>query len=209
MADEENTEHIVNLTLVPVGSVVEGCDGWDRLCLVGVGLDSYAGIVADTEQVVHNLESLIATWEVNCCDIGNSSELGGSVVPVLLLVADLFHGPHWPTPKVAPHHYVLEPSEDWNNARWWDVDGQLVLPDAVLLDVFREARENVCAVFMHLLGSGGVFVGWVLNSAVQRLRLYSNDQYTARVKNGRSFKVRTYLGALRSACLAHRCQRRD
>jgi len=69
VANEENTEQIVNLTLVPVGSVVERCDGWDWLCLVGVGLDSYAGVVANTEKVVHNLESLVATWVIDGCDI--------------------------------------------------------------------------------------------------------------------------------------------
>ncbi len=64
---------------------------------------------------------------------------------------------------------VLEPCENWDDTRWRNVDGELVLPDTVLLDVFWEARQDIGSVFVHSLRSGGVFVGRILDVAVKRL----------------------------------------
>ena len=81
VSNEEDTEQIVDLTLVPVGTVVESCDRWDWLGLVRVGLDSYPGVVAHREQVINDLESLVAAWKVDSGDIGDGGELGSCVIP--------------------------------------------------------------------------------------------------------------------------------
>lgn len=77
---EEHTEEVVYLTLVPVGTVVEGCDGWHGGGLVGVGLDANARVVANGEQVVDDLEALVAGGVVDGGDVADLGELGGGVV---------------------------------------------------------------------------------------------------------------------------------
>lgn len=77
---EEHTEEVVYLTLVPVGTVVEGCDGWHGRRLVGVGLDADARVVANGEQVVDDLEALVAGGVVDGGDVADLGELGGGVV---------------------------------------------------------------------------------------------------------------------------------
>jgi len=80
VADEEDTEHVVDLTLVPVGTVVETCDGWYGRCLVGIGLHANARVVADREQVVDDLETLVAGRVVDGGDVADLGVLGGGVV---------------------------------------------------------------------------------------------------------------------------------
>ena len=80
VADEEDTEQIVDLTLVPVGTVVKTGDGGHRRCLIGVGLHANARVVADGKQVVDNLEALVAGGVVNSGDVADLRVLGGSVV---------------------------------------------------------------------------------------------------------------------------------
>jgi hypothetical protein len=80
VADEEDAEHVVNLTLVPVGTVVEACDGGNGRGLVGVGLDADARVVTDGEHVVDDLEALVAGGVVDSGDVADLCEFGGSVV---------------------------------------------------------------------------------------------------------------------------------
>lgn len=80
VANEEDTEHVVDLTLIPVGSVVETCDGGYGRCLVGVGLHANARVVADGEQVVYNLETLVAGRVVDGSDVADLGVLGSGVV---------------------------------------------------------------------------------------------------------------------------------
>jgi hypothetical protein len=80
VADEEDTEHVVDLTLVPVGTVVEACDGGYGRGLVGVGLDADARVVADGEHVVDDLEALVAGRVVDSGDVADLCEFGGGVV---------------------------------------------------------------------------------------------------------------------------------
>ena len=80
VVDEEDTEHVVNLTLVPVGTVVKACDGGYGRGLVGVGLDADARVVADGEHVVDDLETLVAGRVVDSGDVADLCELGGGVV---------------------------------------------------------------------------------------------------------------------------------
>lgn len=80
VADEEDAEHVVDLALVPVGAVVEACDGWDWRGLVGVGLDADAAVVAHREQVVDDFEALVAGRVVDGGDVADLGEFGGGVV---------------------------------------------------------------------------------------------------------------------------------
>ena len=103
VADEEDTEQIVDLTLVPVGAIVEIAEGGHRSGLVGIGLDPQARVVADGEHVVDNLEALVLGGVVDGGDVGDLGVFGGRV--------------------------VLEEGEDGNDAGRGNVDGELVLPD--------------------------------------------------------------------------------
>ena len=49
MPREENAKEVVDFAFVPVGAVVETCDGGYGGCFVGVGLDADARIVSDGE----------------------------------------------------------------------------------------------------------------------------------------------------------------
>lgn len=100
---EQNAEHIVYLALIPVGTIVEIANGWNGSGLVGVGLHTDARVVANGEQVVDDLEALVAGWVVDSGDIGDLSELGSGV--------------------------VLEERKDGDDAGRRDVDGELILPN--------------------------------------------------------------------------------
>lgn len=80
VTDKENSEHIIDLPLVPVGSIVKICDAGNRRCLVCVGLHSNPRVVADAQEIVDNLKSLVSGGEIDSGDIGNLGKLGGSVV---------------------------------------------------------------------------------------------------------------------------------
>lgn len=143
MANKEDTKQVVHLPFIPISSIVQVTDGWDWLCLIGVCLNTKSRVVTNTQHVVNNLESLIAGWEVNGRDVGNLGVLGGSV--------------------------VLEEGEDGNDTGGWDVNGELILPDAELLDVFWESGEKVLSVLVELrsLVVGLVLVGWIDNRDVE------------------------------------------
>jgi len=80
VAGEEDSKQIVNLALVPVGTIKEGGDAGNGGGLVGVGLDPDSGVVAHTEQVVDDLEALVTGGEVDGGDIADLGELGRGVV---------------------------------------------------------------------------------------------------------------------------------
>lgn len=103
VANEEDTEQIVDFAFVPVGAVVQVAERWDGGGLVSVGLDPQARVVSDGEHVVDNLEALVLGGVVDGGDVGDLGVLGGRV--------------------------VLEEVEDREDTTWGDVDGELVLPD--------------------------------------------------------------------------------
>lgn len=103
MTRKEDPEKVVDLTFVPVRSVVERADGWHGRGFIGVGLHADARVVAYGEQIVDDFEAVGAGGEVNGGDIHHRGEFGGSV--------------------------IFEECEDGNDAGWGDVDCELVLPD--------------------------------------------------------------------------------
>lgn len=132
---EEDTEHVVDLTLVPQSTLEQTSHTGDGGGLVGVGLDTDAGVVADTQQVVDDLETLVTGGEVDTGDIGDLSELGGGV--------------------------VLQEAHDGDNTGWRGVDSKLVLPNGELLDVLGQAGHNILSVAVQTIGHVLVLVGRV------------------------------------------------
>ena len=113
VANEEDPEEVVNLTLIPIRAVVKTCDAWDGRSFVCVCLDSDARVVSDAEKVIDNLEAGIPRRIIDCRNVRHHGELRSCV--------------------------VFEEGHDRDNSRRRDVDGELVLPDRELLDVFGEA----------------------------------------------------------------------
>ena len=103
VTDEEDTEEVVDLALVPVGAVVQVADTGHGGGLVGICLDPQTRVVADAQHVVDDLEALVLGGVVDGGDVGHLGVLGGGV--------------------------VLEEGEDGDDAGGRDADGQLVLPD--------------------------------------------------------------------------------
>lgn len=153
MAEEKHAKQVVHFALVPIGAVVEGGDAGYRRDLVGVRLDPDPRVVADTEQVVDNLEPLVARGEVDGGDGAALGKLGRSVV--------------WERSASgrkaarAGGHLTLEERKDRDGAGRADVDGQFVLPDGELLDVFGETAHDPGAVLVQVVGLGLVLVGGV------------------------------------------------
>ena len=101
--NEEDTEQVVDLTLVPVCAVVQTAQRRDGSGLIGVGLDADTGVVADGKHVVNDLETLVAGRVVDSGDVADLGELGGGV--------------------------VLEEVEDGEDGVGGDVDDKLIFPD--------------------------------------------------------------------------------
>ena len=135
VAGEENTKHIVHLTLVPKSSLEQTSDTRDWSGLIGVGLHTNTGVVADAQHVVDNLKTLILRGEVDGRDIGDLGEFGGGV--------------------------VLEEAHQWDNTGGRDVNDQFVLPYGELLDVFGQTGHDVLAVLVQSIGLVLVLVGRV------------------------------------------------
>ena len=103
VADEEDTEQVVDLAFVPVGTVVEIAERGHGGGLVSVGLDPQTRVVADGQHVVDDLEALVLGGVVDGGDVGDLGVLGGSV--------------------------VLQEVEDREDTGRRNVNGELVLPD--------------------------------------------------------------------------------
>lgn len=150
MTGEENAKHVVNFTFVPKGAIEETGHTGDGLCLIAVCFDADTRVVADTEHVVDNLESLVASGIVDRSYIGDLGVLGGSV--------------------------VLEECHDRDQTGWRNVNGELVLPNGELLDVFGKAGHDVLAVFVHGVGLVLVLVGRVDDGSVKLSLSYIKSQ---------------------------------
>lgn len=149
MAGEEDTKHVVHFTFVPESAVEEAGHTGYGLCLVAVRLDADTRVVADTEHVVDNLESLVAGGIVDRSYIGDLGVLGGGM--------------------------VLEEGHDGDQAGWGNVDGELVLPDGELLDVFGKTGHDVLSVFVHGVGLVLVFVGRIDHGSAQFSLSYTSS----------------------------------
>lgn len=132
---EEDTEHVVNLTLVPQGTLKQTSNTGNGSGLVRVGLDTDAGVITDAQQVVNDFETLVTGGEVDTSDIGDLGELGGGV--------------------------VLEEAYNGDNAGGSSVNSEFILPDSELLDVLGQAGHDVLSVAVQTIGHVLVLVGRV------------------------------------------------
>ena len=80
MINEEDTEKIIDLTLIPVRPGKETGDRWHRRGFVGICFDTDAGVVSDRKKVVNDLEAVGTSREVGGGNRANLGELGSSVV---------------------------------------------------------------------------------------------------------------------------------
>ena len=104
---------------LPVGTVEHSGRARYRSHLVGICLDSKSSVVFDAEQMVHNLESLRASREIDTADIHQSLELTLTV--------------------------VTQKGQDGNDGTGVDVQCQLVLVDRKLLNELGQAC-GMCAL---------------------------------------------------------------
>jgi hypothetical protein len=149
MPNEEDAKQVVNLAFIPIGAVKQANDAGNRRGLVGVCLDPDSGVVADAEEVVDNLEALVASREVDGGDVADLGELGRSVVcsGLARLLTTMIEAP-----------LTLEERKHGNDAGGANVDGQFILPDRELLDVLGQAAHEPRAVLVKIVGFGLVLV---------------------------------------------------
>lgn len=103
MAGEEDAKEIVNFALVPIGAIVKAAKGRYRRGLIGVCLHPYARVVSDGKKVVHDLEALVLGGVIYSSDIRDLRVFSSCV--------------------------VLEESEDRDDTRGRDMNGELIFPD--------------------------------------------------------------------------------
>jgi hypothetical protein len=80
VTDKEDTEKIVDFSLIPVCPIVQTGDTWYWGSFIRIGLDSDSGVVAYTEDVVNDFKSLVSSGEIDCCDVDYLGEFGCRVV---------------------------------------------------------------------------------------------------------------------------------
>lgn len=145
MIREEDAVHIVRLTLEPVRAVVQECHTRHRRGLIGIRLDPDPGVVTHRQQVVDDLEAVGARGVVDTADIRDHGELRGRV--------------------------VLQEGEDRDHRGRRNVDRELILPHGELLDVLRQARNEVFAVFVEVVGEGERFLGGIDDGVADSARV--------------------------------------
>jgi hypothetical protein len=153
VACEENAVEIVHLSLVPVGSIEKTSDAGDGGGFVGIGLDANSGVVSDGEEVVDDLETVLAGGVVGGSDGADLGEFGsGVVLEELVGISE----------AISPV-LTLQEGEDGDDTRRRDVDGEFILPDRELLNVFGETAHQPSSVSMHVVRLALVLVGRVDN----------------------------------------------
>src|SRR5690606_34835232 len=126
VAGKEDAEHVVHLTLEPVGTGEASRDAGHGGCLVRVRLDSAARVVPDREQVVGDLQTAFAGREMGTGDGAQLCKLGRGVIWARLESC---------VGKRITWIPTLQELEDGDDARGGNVDGEFILPDGELLDV--------------------------------------------------------------------------
>ena len=97
--------------------------------------------MSDTEEVVYNLESVGSRRVIHGRNISYHRVLGCRV--------------------------IFEEGDDRENARWRNVDCELVFPDGELLDEFRHAGEKILTVGVKAGSFFLVFVCWIYDRGME------------------------------------------
>jgi hypothetical protein len=131
MVGEEDAVHVPNLSLVPVGSLVDLVARVNRRQLVGVGLDADSRVVAQRKEIVDDLEAVGTRWDVHAGDVDEILELR-----LVMILEELQHG---------------------KDAFGGDEDLQLVAGSQLnLLDVARQVLGDVFAEVCEICTLNGV-----------------------------------------------------
>jgi len=80
MSNKKHAKEVIDLSFVPVCAVVETRDAGHGCCFIGVCLYTDAAIMADTEEVINDFETLFPCGEVNGRDVYDTCVFGGGVV---------------------------------------------------------------------------------------------------------------------------------
>lgn len=80
VTDEDDAEQVVHLSLEPVGTSIEAGDAGHGRRFVGIRLHADAGVMTDAEEVVDDLEALLAAGIVDSCNRADLCELGRGIV---------------------------------------------------------------------------------------------------------------------------------
>lgn len=122
MSSEEDSVHIPGFTLEPVDRVEQSSKRGNGGDLVGVGLDTNTGVKTNRQTVVDDLETVGARGVIDSANIHDLLELRVGV--------------------------ITQELHDGQDGVGGDVDGELILIDGELLDVFGENRGEVFAVLV-------------------------------------------------------------
>lgn len=60
MTNEEYSKQVIDLTLIPVRTIVQTSDARDRLSFVRVGLHPYPRVVSHTEHIINHFKPLVS-----------------------------------------------------------------------------------------------------------------------------------------------------
>lgn len=179
VAGEEDAKQIIHLALVPIGPVIQMRDGWDGGGFIRIGLDADATVVAHGEEVVDDFEAVGAGGVVDAGDVGDHGVFGRGV--------------------------GFQEGDGRGHAGRGDVDGEFVLPDGELLDVFGEAGHEVLAVGVQAGGFGLVFVGGVYDWRVEFAAGWRREGHRVSCQGdvvGDQGGRQTYADVERGACWA-------
>jgi len=77
---KEDTEKVVHLSFVPVGTIKKSGNTGDGRSLIGIGLNTDSRVVTDRKEVVDDFETVLARGVIRSSDSANLGELSGSVV---------------------------------------------------------------------------------------------------------------------------------
>lgn len=141
VACEEDAEQIIHFPLVPIRAVIQMRDGRHGGGFIRIGLHADAAIVAHRQQIVDDFEAVGAGRVVDAGDVGDHGVFGGGV--------------------------GFQEGDGGGDAGGGDVDGEFILPDGELLDVFGEAGHEVLAIGVQAGGFGLVFVRGIDDGGVE------------------------------------------
>lgn len=101
VTSKEDTKHVPRLPFIPVCSTEDGNTTGYRVCFASISLDANPPRMLNAQQVVNHLEAFLSLWEIDGGDVHSTFEL---------------------TLRV-----ISKESQDGDDARWGDVQGELIL----------------------------------------------------------------------------------
>lgn len=123
MSLEEDSEQVPSFSFIPVCTPEDGNSTGDRIRFSCIGLDPNSATLGNTEQVVHNLESLVPVGVICTTDVHAAFKL---------------------TLRV-----VSQERKHRNDTRRGDVESEFVLENGELLDEFGQTLHEISAIGMQ------------------------------------------------------------